>query len=97
VFDGDRQEVNFNLHYGSADNVMNRVKRVDMTRWRNFAVEWTPDHISWYIDGNRYFHTTQHSAQPPEKMFQTIQLGYDGDKGSGTATMEIVWATKYAL
>jgi Glycosyl hydrolases family 16 len=97
VFNGDRQEIHFNLHYGSADNVIHRVKRVDMTRWRNFAVEWTPNHISWYIDGNRYFTTTQRSAQPPEKMFQTIQLGYDGDKGSGTATMEIDWATKYAL
>ena len=48
VFNGDRREVHFNLHYGSADNVMHTVKRVDMTRWRNFAVEWTPDHISWF-------------------------------------------------
>lgn len=97
VFNGDRQEVHFNLHYGSADNVIHRVKRVDMTRWRNFAVEWTPDHISWYIDGERYFHTSQRSAQPPEAMFQTVQLGYAGDKGRGSATMEIDWATKYAL
>jgi hypothetical protein len=97
VFNGGRQRLHFFLHYGADDTVIEAAKTVDMTKWRNFAVEWTPDHISGYIDGERYFHTTQRNALPPDRMFQTVQLGWSSDKERGGATMEINWATKYAL
>jgi Glycosyl hydrolases family 16 len=97
VYSAARQRLHFHLHYGADDNVIEASKTVDMTRWHNFAVEWTPSHISGYIDGQRYFHTTKRSAQPPEPMFQTVQLDYSSNKKSGSATMEIDWAAKYAL
>jgi hypothetical protein len=97
VFNAARQRVHFNLHYGTDDTVIGASKTVDMTTWRHFAVEWTPDHISGYIDGEQYFRTTRQSTQPPERMFQAVQLGWDADKGRGIATMEIDWAAKYAL
>ena len=97
VYNASRQRLHFHLHYGDEDTVVKAIKTVDMTKWRHFAVEWTPDHISGYIDGERYFHTTLRSAQPPERMYQTVQLGWWPDKGRGNATIEIDWATKFAL
>jgi licheninase len=97
VYNPARQRLHFHLHYGPDDKVIKASKTVDMTRWHQFAVEWTEDHISGYIDGQRYFHTTQRSAQPPERMYQTVQLDYSSNEEKGSATMEIDWAAKYAL
>lgn len=97
VFNAARQRLHFFLHYGADDTVLEAAKTVDMTRWHNFAVEWTPDHLSGFVDGQRIFHTTQRSALPPERMFQTVQLGFSSSKGTGSASMEIDWAAKYAL
>ena len=97
VFGGGRQTLHFFLHYGADDTVIGASTTVDMTRWRNFAVEWTPDHISGFIDGERYFHTTKRSALPPDRMYQTIQLDWASGKGRGRAEMEVDWASRFAL
>lgn len=69
-----------------------------MTRWHNYAVEWTPRHISGYIDGVRFFSDTNRSHLPPGAMHQTIQLDWFPD---GTRTkrshMKIAWIRVYRL
>src|SRR5262245_271752 len=50
VFDSERQGLNFFLHYQDHPQ-LNANTRIDMTTWHNFAVEWTPDHLTWYVDG----------------------------------------------
>jgi len=97
VFDARRSELHFFLHYGRDDDQIGGSTAVDMTRWHAYAVEWTPDHISGYVDGKRYFHTTQQSAFPPGRMEQTIQLDWFPDGSGGAATLQVDWAVIYAL
>jgi beta-glucanase (GH16 family) len=99
VFDSSRQELNFFLHYGAQNNQISSSRSVDMTQWHNFAVEWTPDHMTGYIDGQPFFNTTNQSLLPPGRMEQTIQLDWfphDSTTPSG-AVLEVDWARRYGL
>jgi hypothetical protein len=97
VFDGPRARLHFFLHYGEDNRQLAGSTAVDMTRWHNFAVEWTAGHISGYVDGDRFFHTTYRDAFPPGRMEQTIQLDWFPDGSGGGATLEVDWATIYGL
>jgi hypothetical protein len=97
VLDGGRQKLNFFLHYGADNRQHWRDKRVDMRQWHTFAVEWTPDHIVGFVDGEPFFRNTQSGIQPPGPMNQTIQLDWFPGEGHGGATLEVDWATIYRL
>jgi hypothetical protein len=97
VFDGPRQRLNFFVHYGADNKQHWGGKRVDMTRWHAYAVEWTPEHIVGYVDGVEFFRTTDPAAQPPGLMNQTVQLDWFPDEGHGEGRLEVDWATVYRL
>jgi licheninase len=97
VFDGLRQKLNFFLHYSPQNRQYWGGRQVDMTRWHNFAVEWTPDHITGFIDGQPFAQNTQREVQPPGPMNQTVQLDWFPDATSHGATLEVDWATIYRL
>ena len=97
VFDGPRQELNFFLHYGADNRQLHATRQVDMTRWHNFAVEWTPDHVTGYLDGEPYFHTNRRDVLPPGRMNQTIQLDWFPGPTAGGASLEVDWVAMYRL
>jgi Glycosyl hydrolases family 16 len=69
----ERNEYNFNLHFG-ADNSQNGTKVAgDFTQWHNYAVEWTPDHVAGFVDGQEVFRTTERYQIPPRPMHLTMQ------------------------
>jgi licheninase len=69
----ERNEYNFNLHFG-ADNSQNGTKVAgDFTQWHNYAVEWTPDHVAGFVDGQEIFRTTQREQITPRPMHLTMQ------------------------
>jgi len=97
VFEADRQKLNFFLHYSADDKQITSSLPVDTTQWHNYAVEWTADHITGYVDGEPFFHTGRSDVQPPGPMEQTIQLDWFPDQDAGTgATLEVDWAAMYA-
>jgi hypothetical protein len=97
VFDGGRQKLNFFMHYGADNRQDWGGRRIDMTRWHTFAVEWTPDHIVGFVDGEPFFRNTQSDIHPPGPMNQTIQLDWFPGEGHGGGTLEVDWATIYRL
>ncbi len=97
VFDPNRQKLNFFLHYSADNKVLDGSRQVDMTQWHNFAVEWTDDHLTGYVDGQPFFHTTQRNALPPGPMYQTIQLDWFPGDTPGGAILEVDWARKYKI
>ena len=69
----ERNEYNFNLHFG-ADNSQNGTKVAgDFTQWHNYAVEWTPDHVAGFVDGQEVFRTAERHQIPPRPMHLTMQ------------------------
>lgn len=98
VFDPARQELNFFLHYGPDNLQLHSGTQVDTTQWHHFAVEWTPDHITGFVDGEQFFYTDQRETLPPRAMHQTIQLDWFPSEGvQDGALMEVDWIRQYGL
>lgn len=89
-------DVSFFLHHGSENSQETSKKPVDITQWHNYAVSWTPEGITGYIDGVQFFENTDSSTQPPGPMHATIQLDYFPDGGSPEPSeMQVAWMRQY--
>lgn len=98
VSDAERQNLQFFLHYGENNDHVSSEKQVDMTKWHNYAVEWTPEHIIGYVDGEEFFRSEDPQTLPPRSMHPTIQLDWFPDDGEpGKGGMEVDWIKQYTL
>ncbi|MFB4306275.1 glycoside hydrolase family 16 protein [Actinomadura sp. GTD37] len=112
---GLRTGANFFLHYdqrkgseqkgreGNSGRVADHVE-VDLTAWHTFAVEWTAKEINGYVDGRRWFHTSDPDVRPPGPMGQAIQLDWmpelkkltaPGIDTRDSAVLEVDWIRMY--
>jgi hypothetical protein len=94
----DTSKMKFFLHYGCEPKQTYAVRSIDTTQWHNYAVEWTPTHVTGFIDGVQWFSDTNTGHLPKVSMHQTIQLDWFPD-GSTTnkSTMSIAWVRVYDL
>jgi licheninase len=100
MLDGDRQRTNLFLHYGEDNSQIGGEVEVDATTWHNWALEWTPDSITAYLDGEEWFRTTEREIFPPRAMHLAIQLDWfpDGeDERSRESRMEVDWIKQYPI
>ncbi|MFI6345869.1 family 16 glycosylhydrolase [Streptomyces sp. NPDC050560] len=76
---------------------------VDMTKWHNFAFDWSPDGLTGYVDGKQYFHLADGAdedrgdiqAMPEGNL--CIQLdNFTGTSGVRPARFEVDWVRTYA-
>jgi Glycosyl hydrolases family 16 len=77
-------KVSFFLHYGSEQEYAH--KKIDITQWHNYAVEWVDGRVTGFIDGEKWFESTDEETLPPGKMHPTIQLDYFPEDGSPEPT-----------
>lgn len=95
ISDPARQSVDGFLHYGAANEQESASTNVDATQWHAWAVEWTADHITYYVDGKQWFRTTDTTHLPPGPMHMTIQLdNFGGDLSKGGQEI-VAWARQY--
>ena len=67
--------VSFFLHHGSGDQESAK-KQIDLTKWHNYAVEVTADRVTGYIDGLKWFESTDRDTLPREAVHPVIQLDW---------------------
>jgi beta-glucanase (GH16 family) len=67
---------------------------IDASQWHAWAVEWTTDHIAYYVDGKQWWETTDKSHLPPGPMHLTIQLDYFGG-GAAETQQHVDWVRQY--
>ncbi|MCO1659422.1 family 16 glycosylhydrolase [Pseudonocardia humida] len=77
----DADDVMFFLHYGEDNSQVFDRKQIDITQWHNYAVEWVDGRITGYIDGEKWFESTDDDQMPPGDMHLTVQLDYFPDEG----------------
>jgi hypothetical protein len=77
-------KVSFFLHYGDDQEYAH--KTLDISEWHNYAVEWVDGRMTGYIDGEKWFESTDEGTLPPGKLHPTIQLDYFPEDGSPEAT-----------
>ena len=75
-----------------------RWRRVDATRWHTWAVDWTPDGITGYVDGEEWFSGTDPATLPPGPMHLCVQLDFfpTGDAQVRPSRMDVDWVRQYA-
>nr|WP_296374058.1 glycoside hydrolase family 16 protein [Pseudonocardia sp.] len=96
--DPSRQETNMFLHYGADNQQLNGKVQVDATQWHNWAVEWTPDAITAYVDGKEWYRTTDKNTFPPGPMHLCIQLDwFPQGGGAKESTMQVDWVRQYPV
>jgi beta-glucanase (GH16 family) len=102
-----RDQAHMILHSGpDADPLDGSHVVGDFSQWHTFAVDWLPDHITWYVDGRARFTVTNKAHIPNTPMHLAIQL----DQGpvndwlpAPDATtpaqvhLQVDWVRKYAL
>lgn len=98
--DSERQTVSHFLHYSAQNLTESAATEVDATQWHNYAVSWTPDAITIYIDGVPVFRSTTRSRFPPGPMHLALQLDASEKRPPdlrGGAQMSVAWARQYTL
>lgn len=96
--DPDRQSTDMFLHYGSDNSQLHGSVEIDATQWHNWAVEWTPDHIAAFVDGEEWWRTEDTGTLPPGPMHLTIQLDWFPHGGDvRESRMEVDWVRQYDL
>jgi hypothetical protein len=98
IGDETRQKADFFLHYGANNRQLHGEVQIDATQWHNWAVEWSPQKITAYVDGKEWYSTTQVSALPPDSMHLTLQLDWFPKGGSvQPSTMQVDWVRYYPI
>ena len=96
--DHTRQSTELFLHYGADNSQVHGEVEIDATQWHNWAVEWTPDKITAYIDGEEWWSTTDQSIFPPGPMHLCIQLDWFPKGGDvQESQMHVDWVKQYPL
>lgn len=94
ISDASRQNVEMFLHYGADNSQVQGDVDIDATEWHTWAVEWTPDHIAAFVDGEEWWRTDDTGILPPGPMHLTIQLDNFGSPGQETQ-MHVDWVREY--
>jgi hypothetical protein len=95
--DPTRQSVEGWLHYGPDDRRTGGTVAVDETQWHAWAVEWTAERITMYLDGEARWTTTDKATFPPRPLHLCLQVdNFGGDIAAGGQQM-IDWTRQYRL
>ncbi|MDT7614475.1 MAG: hypothetical protein QOF00_1922 [Pseudonocardiales bacterium] len=98
ISDPTRQETKMFLHYGADNSQLDGAVQADATQWHNWAVEWTAESITAYLDGEQWFRTTDTGTLPPGPMHLCIQLDWFPQGGTAKeTTMQVDWVRQYSL
>ncbi|MEN3302256.1 family 16 glycosylhydrolase [Pseudonocardia sp.] len=99
IGDPDRRSTDIFLHYGEDNSQVHGSLDIDATEWHNWAVEWAPERVTAYVDGEQWWETTDTGIFPPGPMHLCIQLDYfPGDGSAGGGGLEHVdWVRQYSL
>lgn len=69
----DRAESHFTLHWGAENSQAGHATRADFSAWHTFAVEWAPDHVTFFLDGQPQYTNSDPAAIPDNPMHIAVQ------------------------
>jgi hypothetical protein len=103
---GNRSTTSATLHYGSANDQVQRSVATDFSQWHTIGVEWTPGHLVYTLDG-AVWATVVDANVPvvPMEMDLQTQAGTCGDEWNPCAdattpasvNMQVDWVVAYKM
>lgn len=97
ISDPARRHVEGFLHYGPENNLEQGSVATDAAQWHSWAVEWTPESITYFLDGNPWWETRNQAALPPRTMHLALQLDNFGGDTSAGGQSQFDWVRQYSL
>ncbi|MBC3189522.1 glycoside hydrolase family 16 protein [Pseudonocardia sp. C8] len=97
IMDPDRKKVELFLHYGADNSQVHGEVEVDATEWHNYAVEWTPEAMTAFVDGREWWKSEDTSIFPPGPMHLTLQLDWFPKGDSETGQVHYDWVRMWPL
>lgn len=87
IFNGDTSNAGSFVHWGSGNQQLYSENTGDFSQWHTWAVDWQPDHLTYYLDGKAYWTVTNAAAIPHNPHFLGMQLDVtsDSNKANGSA------------
>lgn len=73
---GTSDRVQFFLHHGADNSQLYAERALDVTQWHDYAVEWTENRVTGYVDGQKWFESTDPNTLPPGNMQAVVQLDW---------------------
>ena len=86
IFNGNTSECGSYVHWGSGNSQLYNEYKGDFSQWHTWAVDWQPDHLTYYLDGKQIWHVTNAAAIPHNPHFLGLQLDVTsgGNKADGS-------------
>lgn len=100
ILGADRRSGGVFVHHGRDDQQVQRTIRADFTKWHTMAVDWLPDHVTFWMDGKRQW-TYRGSFVPKQSLMQLylrneMRLGFHRtDRTPKRITMQVDWIRVY--
>lgn len=100
ILGADRHSGGVFIHHGRDDQQVQRTIRADFTKWHTVAVDWLPDHVTFWVDGKQTW-TYTGSYIPKQAMMQLylrneMRSGFHRtDKTPQKITMQVDWIRVY--
>jgi hypothetical protein len=105
VVQADRERTEITVHHGADDRQVGTSVAGDFTEWHVFGVDWAPDRLVVYVDGEEVFRTTDPAAIPRTPMHLCLQqdvgplttsLPAPDPSDTRLLTMHVDWVRWYA-
>lgn len=100
ILSGDRRSGGLFIHHGRDDRQVQRTTRADFTRWHTVAVDWLPDHVTFWMDGRRTW--TYKGSFVPQRSRMQLYLRNEMRNGfhrtartPAKITMQVDWIRVY--
>lgn len=104
VLDPTRRRVGLFVHHGRSDRQAHRGLRVDFTRWHTVTLDWLPDSLTFWLDGEKVWTYRGPLIPHRTRMGLTLQNDQVCDLGPGFCrnqttpkwvTMDVDWVRIY--
>jgi hypothetical protein len=101
----DRRSNSITVHYGADGRQDGTTISGDFTRWHTYAVDWAPDHLTVYVDGEEVYRATDPAMIPRTPMHLCLQqdvgplttaLPAPDPTDTRVLTMHVDWVRAYA-
>lgn len=96
-FDTGRTSADFFLASRVLQERLHNRREVDLTVWNTFAVEWTRDHVSGYVNGELWFVTEDRSVLPARPMRPSVTLELVSTDQVTGASIDVDWIREYPV
>jgi len=100
ILSGNRRSGGLFIHHGKDDQQVQRTTRADFTQWHTVAVDWLPDHVTFWMDGKKTW--TYKGAFVPKQSLMQLYLRNEMRAGfhrmastPQKITMQVDWIRVY--